>query len=177
MSKSSPIISSDYLIFNQFLNGTKKIVQDTIYHSRKNKRGNCNFLRRKRYEEEAHAHYFSSDKLETSIGDNEVFYVRNYTNKKELYNLRKGKYKPDIMLDLHGLTQYEAKKELGKLMFMCREKHFFCAGIIHGHGKHILKQQTPLWLSNHPDIIAFYRSSKVFGNNTAIIFLIELDNN
>ncbi|CAL4319033.1 endonuclease SmrB [Buchnera aphidicola] len=177
MSKSSSIIFEDNFIFNQFINGTKKIVQDTIYHSRISKQGNCNFLRRKIHEAEAHAHYFSSYSLQTKINDGSGCYVRNDTNKKELYDLKKGKYNPDIFLDLHGLTRYEAKRELGKLIAICREKHFFCAGIIHGHGKHILKQETPLWLSKHPDIIAFYRSSKVFGNGAAIIFLIEIDKN
>lgn len=169
MSKSGPIVAEEHLIFNQFLDGTKKIVQDTIYHSRKSKYGNSNFLKRKIYEAEAHTHYFSSEKLQTGISNNVACYVRNKNNKKELYNLRTGKYSPEIFLDLHGLTQYEAKRELGNLMAICIENHFFCAGIIHGHGKHILKEQTPLWLSKHPDVIAFYRSPTVFGNDATII--------
>jgi len=177
MGKISPIITEEYLFFNQFLNGTKKIVQDTVYHSRKSKYGNSNFLKRKIYEAEAHAHYFSSEKSQIGIGNNVEYYVRNQNYKRELYNLRTKKYNPEIFLDLHGLTQYQAKRELGKLMVICKENRFFCAGIIHGHGKHILKQQTPLWLSKHPDVIAFYRSPKVFGNDATIIFLIETDMN
>jgi len=177
MGKSSPTIAEEYLIFNQFLNGTKKIVQDTIYHSRKSKYGNSHFLKKKNYEAEAHTHYFSSEKSQTGINNNLAYYVRNQHSKKELYNLRTGKYSPEIFLDLHGLTQYQAKRELGKLMVICRANHFFCAGIIHGHGKHILKKQTPLWLSKHPDVIAFYRSPKVFGKDATIIFLIEIDMN
>ena len=44
---------------------------------------------------------------------------------------------------------------------------------MHGHGKHILKQQTPLWLAQHPDVLAFHQP-KEWGGNAAILLLVEL---
>jgi DNA-nicking Smr family endonuclease len=35
----------------------------------------------------------------------------------------------------------------------------FCACVMHGHGN-ILKQQTPLWLAQHPHIMAFHQAPK-----------------
>ncbi len=67
--------------------------------------------------------------------------------------MRRGDYSPELFLDLHGLTQLQAKQELGALIAACRREHIFCACVMHGHGKHILKQQTPLWLAQHPHVI------------------------
>ncbi len=59
-----------------------------------------------------------------------------------------------------GFTQQQAKQELGALIAACRREHVFCACVMHGHGKHILKQQTPLWLAQHPHIMAFHQAPK-----------------
>lgn len=46
---------------------------------------------------------------------------------------------------------------------------------MHGHGKHILKQQIPLWLAQHPNIIAFHQAPKVWGGSSSLLILIETD--
>ena len=61
--------------------------------------------------------------------------------------LRRGDYSPELFLDLHGLTQQQAKQELGALIAACRREHVFCACVMHGTGN-ILKQQTPLCWRN-----------------------------
>lgn len=78
-------------------------------------------------------------------------------------------------VDLHGLTQLQAKQELGALIAACRREHVFCACVMHGHGKHILKQQTPLWLAQHPHVMAFHQAPKEYGGDAALLVLIEVD--
>ncbi len=77
--------------------------------------------------------------------------------------------------DLHGLTQLQAKQELGALIAACRREHVFCACVMHGHGKHILKQQTPLWLAQHPHVMAFHQAPKEYGGDAALLVLIEVE--
>lgn len=48
--------------------------------------------------------------------------------------MRRGDYSPELFLDLHGLTQLQAKQELGALIAACRREHIFCACVMHGHG-------------------------------------------
>ncbi|WP_343192242.1 endonuclease SmrB [Buchnera aphidicola] len=175
MGQNNYITIEDYSILKEYLNGTKKMVQDTLYHSRRSKISNNIRLKRTIYEEEAHVHYFlSHNESYNFMKDEPISYIRNNVSVKFLNNLKIGKYTPEIFLDLHGLTQYEARRALGRLMVICQKESFFCAGIIHGHGKHILKSQTPLWLAKHPDIIAFYRASQVFGNSAGITCLIDI---
>lgn len=54
-------------------------------------------------------------------------------------------------------------------------QHVFCACVMHGHGKHILKQQTPLWLAQHPHVMAFHQAPKEYGGDAALLVLIEVD--
>ncbi|WP_425307082.1 endonuclease SmrB, partial [Escherichia coli] len=68
-----------------------------------------------------------------------------------------------------------AKQELGALIAACRREHVFCACVMHGHGKHILKQQTPLWLAQHPHVMAFHQAPKEYGGDAALLVLIEVE--
>ncbi len=54
------------------------------------------------------------------------------------------------VLDMHGMTQQEAKRELGAMIAYCLKENVHCACVQHGIGKHILKQNVPLWLAQHP---------------------------
>ena len=76
---------------------------------------------------------------------------------------------------IYGLTQLQAKQELGALIAACRREHVFCACVMHGHGKHILKQQTPLWLAQHPHVMAFHQAPKEYGGDAALLVLIEVE--
>lgn len=67
------------------------------------------------------------------------------------------------------------KQELGALIAACRREHVFCACVMHGHGKHILKQQTPLWLAQHPHVMAFHQAPKEYGGDAALLVLIEVE--
>ena len=49
------------------------------------------------------------------------------------------------------------------------------ACVMHGHGKHILKQQTPLWLAQHPHVMAFHQAPKEYGGDAALLVLIEVE--
>lgn len=80
----------------------------------------------------------------------------------------------ELFLDLHGLTQLQAKQEIGALIAAARRENTYCVCIMHGHGKHVLKQQTPLWLAQHPDVIAFHQAPKEWGGTAALLLLIEI---
>ncbi|QCI15790.1 endonuclease SmrB [Buchnera aphidicola] len=163
-------------LFRQYLNDTREIVQDTIFHSPINKKKNTNIVRNRIiFEQDANSHYFTFRNKKNLFKDNPISYIRHKNLNNVLKNLKKGKYNPDIFLDLHGLTQYQAQKALGELIATCQKEKIFCAHVMHGYGKHVLKKQTPFWLSQHPDIIAFHEAPKFFGSDAAIIVIIEIN--
>ncbi|MEI8484525.1 endonuclease SmrB, partial [Escherichia coli] len=93
----------------------------------------------------------------------------------EAKKLRRGENSPELFLDLHRLTQLQAKQELGALIAASRREHVFCACVMHGHGKHILKQQTPLSLAQHPHVMAFHEGPTEYGGDAALLVLIEVE--
>ncbi|CAL4319173.1 endonuclease SmrB [Buchnera aphidicola] len=167
-------IDNSNILFRQWLSGTREIVQDTIFHSRLNKVNKNIRFKRILFEQDIHSNYFSFYKRKDFFKENPVSYIRNKNSINVLKKLKKGQYYPDIFLDLHGLNQYQARKKLGQLIAICHKEKIFCAHIMHGYGKNILKQQIPFWLSQHPDIVAFHQAPRTFGNDAAIIAIIEI---
>ena len=157
MKKKTTLSEEDQALFRQLMAGTRKIKQDTIVHRPQRKKISEVPVKRLIQEQADASHYFSD--------------VSHFEAKK----LRRGDYSPELFLDLHGLTQLQAKQELGALIAACRREHVFCACVMHGHGKHILKQQTPLWLAQHPHVMAFHQAPKEYGGDAALLVLIEVD--
>ncbi len=175
MKKKYSLNKEDLALFREAVPGTKRLKNDTIVHKPEKKPQVISSPKRL-LQEQVDASYYFSDEFQPML-DNEgpVRYVRQDVSHFELKKLRRGDYSPELFLDLHGLTQLEAKKELGALVAACRREHVHCASVMHGHGKHILKQQTPLWLAQHPDVEAFHQAPREFGGNAALLVLVELD--
>lgn len=162
-------------LFRESVTETKKLPQDSINHYIPPK---LNFKRvallQPLQKQVSTSYYFSDEYQPLLKGEGPSRYARNIRNSCELHKLRRGDYLPDLFLDLHGFTQRCAKQELSALIATCKQEHLHCANIIHGHGKHILKQKIPLWLAQHPDVLAFHQAPKAWGGNAAILLLIEL---
>jgi DNA-nicking Smr family endonuclease len=174
--KKKKFILSDeeVVLFKESVRGTKPIRQDTAVHRIKTKIKKPSAQRL--LHDQIDASFYFSDEFQPLLSeDAPVRYTRPDASAYEVKKLRRGDYSPELFLDLHGLTQQQAKQELGALIAACRREHVHCACVMHGHGKHILKKQTPLWLAQHPDIMAFHQASKEFGGDAAILILVELE--
>jgi len=175
MSKKEKLSADDRALFRDLMSGTRKLTQDTIVHRPPRKKVS-EVPQKRLLSEQMDASYYFSDEFQPLLAnEGPVRYVRGDVSHYELKKLRRGDYTPEIFLDLHGLTQQQAKQELGALIAACRREHIFCASVMHGHGKHILKQQTPLWLAQHPWVMAFHQASKLFGGDAALLVLIEVE--
>ncbi|AKH62071.1 MULTISPECIES: endonuclease SmrB [Photorhabdus] len=162
-------------LFKESVAGTKCINQDTVLHPPRRKK-TSHIAPERIQQEQIDASYYFSDEFQPNLDtEGPTRYVREGASHYELKKLRRGDYSPELFLDLHGLTQMQAKQEIGALIAACRREHVYCACVMHGHGKHILKQQTPLWLAQHPDIIAFHQAPKEWGGNASLLILVELD--
>jgi len=167
--------SADEDLFRSLMNDTKKIVQDRVVHSPIRKKVQQVPVKRLLQEQADASHYFSDEFQPLLASEGPTRYVRQDVSHFEVKKLRRGDYSPELFLDLHGLTQLQAKQELGALIAACRREHVFCACVMHGHGKHILKQQTPLWLAQHPHVMAFHQAPKAYGGDAALLVLIEVE--
>ncbi len=175
MNKKKKLTEEEKNLFRGLMTGTRPLVQDTVVHQAARKKATEVPQKRLMSEQADASHYFSDEFQPLLAEDGPVRYVRSDVSHYELKKLRRGDYTPEIFLDLHGLTQLQAKQELGALIAACRREHLFCASVMHGHGKHVLKQQTPLWLAQHPWVMAFHQAPREFGGDAALLVLIEVE--
>ncbi|HEY0211500.1 endonuclease SmrB [Acerihabitans sp.] len=174
MKKRYQLADDERHLFRESIAGTRPLRQDTVKPPKPGRRRIVLSARRLMHEQVDASFYFSDEFQPLLDSEGPARYVRPDASPYEVKKLRRGDYTPELFLDLHGLTQAQAKQELGALIAACRREHVHCACVMHGHGKHILKQQTPLWLAQHPDVLGFHQAPKNFGGDAALLVLIEL---
>jgi len=173
MKKNVPISDDELVLFRDTVRGVRPLRQDTIRPDTKAIKQKRVVFEQARVEEQQN--YFS-DEFEPLIDtEGPTRYVRPDASRYELKKLRRGDYPPDLLLDLHGLDQRQAKLELAALLDACRRQQCKCACVMHGFGKHILKRNVPLWLAQHPFVLAFHQAPKTWGGEAALLVLMELE--
>ena len=161
--------------FQEAIAGTTVLSQDRILHRHQKKKRLTIRTRDLLQEEDNGVYYFSDEFQPLLASEGPTRYARADVFRDEIKKLRRGDYTPDLLLEVHGLTQLQTKRELAALIVSCRREHIHCARIMHGYGRHILKQQIPLWLAQHPDVLAFHQADQKWGGAAALLVLIELE--
>ncbi|MGL4734342.1 MAG: endonuclease SmrB, partial [Enterovibrio sp.] len=125
MKNEKPCLSSELALFHDEMRGVKKFSHDTIVHPRRPKK----IAQQKQAVATIKNHEFHfSDEYEPQLNeDGPVRYARADVSKYVVKSLRRGDHPPEIELDLHGLTQQQAKRELAALIVTCIKKNIDCA--------------------------------------------------
>ncbi|NAW58503.1 MULTISPECIES: endonuclease SmrB [unclassified Vibrio] len=173
MSKKDTDIDDDFALFRDAVQGVKKLRQDTIIQQ-PNRNAKQKQITRFGREASDTEFYFSDEFVPLLSEDGPTRYARDDVSQYEVKRLRRGVYVPDVFLDMHGMTQAEAKRELGAMIAYCVKNEVHCACVQHGIGKHVLKQKTPLWLAQHPDVMAFHQAPLEFGGDGALLILLSI---
>ena len=165
----------DINLFKSSIGNAKQLKQDTVIHKPVKKSQKLIDNQKLQHEKVNNEFYFSDD-YQPLLQEDPIRYIRENADNNELKKLRRGFYPPEFFLDLHGLTQQEAKKEIAALIAACLRENANCACIMYGHGKNILKKQTPMWLAQHPHVMCFHQAPKEFGGNAALLVLFDINN-
>ena len=168
-------------LFQQAIGKVKPLKVDTIHFDKKVSKPKSKYQLKNSLQNtlqnknKAHAQFHFSDEFEPNLNkQGPMKYVRADVDSFEAKNLRRSVYKPDLILDLHGLDQHQAKQEIAALLYACQKEHAQCVCIIHGLGSRVLKNKVPHWLVQHPDVMAFHQAPLEWGGNGALLALIEL---
>lgn len=119
--------------------------------------------------------YFSDGFVPHLSDEGPMRYCREDIEKYELKKLRRGDYYPELVLDLHGLNQSEAKSEILALFKECKKMHVQCCCIVHGIGSGILKSRTPYWIAQYPELLAFHQAPLEWGGQGALLVLLDIE--
>jgi DNA-nicking Smr family endonuclease len=92
---------------------------------------------------------------------------------------RRGLIPSEDELDLHGLTQMEARDQLADFIAHSRDAGRRCVRVVHGKGYRsgargpILKTAVNLWLRRHLDVVAFTSAKAIDGGTGAVYVLLR----
>jgi len=95
-----------------------------------------------------------------------------------LKKLRQGKNPVEQVLDLHGLTVVEARKELQAFLGECEAAGLRHIIIVHGKGfrskgKPVIKPMLNRWLRAVDNVLAFHSAQPKDGGNGAVYVLLK----
>lgn len=116
--------------------------------------------------------------IEMEAGD-EWSYTRPGMPHQTLKRLRRGHWKIQRTLDLHGFTRAEARQELNIFLTSCFRESHRCVRVIHGKGlgskdrEPVLKTRIGNWLIQRADVLAFCQARPEEGGSGAMIILLK----
>jgi DNA-nicking Smr family endonuclease len=116
--------------------------------------------------------------LDVESGD-ELSYRREGVALAELRRLRRGEFAVRDEIDLHGMTQEEARRALGAFLADAELQGRRCVRIIHGKGRGsghrgpVLKSAVNRWLRRHGGVRAFCSARRNDGGTGALYVLLD----
>lgn len=119
---------------------------------------------------------YSHDELETG---EELFFARTGLQSRVVRKLKRGQFRLEGELDLHGLNVAAARQAIESFLRLCQEQDRRCVRIIHGKGlssKHkgpVLKQMVNRWLPQRKEVLAFASTLPSHGGTGAIYVLLR----
>jgi DNA-nicking Smr family endonuclease len=109
----------------------------------------------------------------------ELVVRRAHVQPQVLRKLRRGEFRVQREIDLHGLTVAEAKHALRMFLVTALEQHAHCVRIIHGKGLRsghrgpVLKSAVSAVLRRSGAVLAFVSARPVDGGTGALYVLLE----
>ncbi|WP_290610803.1 endonuclease SmrB [Arsukibacterium sp. UBA3155] len=174
LSPQARLSAEDSDLFRQSVTGARPLLQDKIAPvtraSKKKARPSTTFSQNEQNL------FFFSDGYEGLVSDGgSLSYVQQGDDPRLAGRLKRAEFQPQVVLDLHGLTQLQAKNELAGLLAYCQQQQFNCACVVHGKGLGILARKVPNWLIQHPNVRAFHTAPKSWGKHGALILLLKIN--
>lgn len=106
-------------------------------------------------------------------------YLASGIGRDVLRKLRRGAWRVERELDLHGLTKEGARVEVDQFMQQCIKQRWRCVRIVHGKGLGsrdrvpVLKGRVRLWLARRAEVMAYCEPPEARGGGGAILVLLR----
>ena len=116
--------------------------------------------------------------LQMESGDEWAF-LRPGVSRQTLRRLRRGYWKIQAELDLHGFNRDKARLALVGFLDASGTRGYRCVRVIHGKGygsrnhEPILKTRIGSWLSQRNDVLAFSQARPEDGGSGAVLVLLR----
>ena len=114
-----------------------------------------------------------------ALSGEELAFHRPQVQPMVLRKLRRGEYRVEREIDLHGLTVLEAKQDLRLFLINALEQHVHCVRVVHGKGLRsgprgpVLKATVNAVLRRTGAVLAFVSARQADGGSGAVYVLLS----
>ena len=129
------------------------------------------------------AHAALDESLRGDFGDYEISedetFLRPGIGPDVLRKLKRGTWRVQYEIDLHGMTRVEAHAQLGQFFRECLKRGARCIRIVHGKGlgsknrEPVLKGKVRAWLTRRDEVLAYCEAPAVQGGSGALLVLLK----
>jgi DNA-nicking Smr family endonuclease len=171
----------DAQLFREAVRGVKKLRQDegpTAATGQRRPAPLARFTREDRHAVLKESLSSEGGDPELAAGD-ELVYHRAGVQMTVLRKLRRGQYRVQAEIDLHGMTVVEAKQALRDFLSDALHRQFRCVRIIHGKGLRsghrgpVLKGAVSSVLRRVGAVVAYVSARQVDGGTGAVYVLLD----
>ncbi len=178
MPKTTPDNDNEYSLFRESMSDVKRLRTDKVNHDTPKPRPAPEQTRIDQARVMQEILSYDYDASELQPGD-QLDYSRPGLQKSVLRKLKKGQYRIEIELDLHGQRAEEAAQSLAEFLTAARNERTRCVRIIHGKGHRsdnqgpVLKPLVSRLLSRRDEVLAFCSARPVDGGTGALYVLLR----
>ena len=90
-----------------------------------------------------------------------------------LKKLRRGQWRVEGELDLHGLNRTEAARDVAQFLREAVSQEIRCVRIVHGKGAGVLRETLRALLPVHADVLGFVEAPPNQGGSGAVLVLLK----
>jgi DNA-nicking Smr family endonuclease len=109
----------------------------------------------------------------------ELLFRRDGLSQDHVRKLRRGHWKIQDHLDLHGLTTAEARPLTAAFLANAIRNGVRCVRIVHGKGlrspnkEPVLKKKLAIWLAQRDEVLAYCQAPQMEGGGGAVLVLLR----
>jgi DNA-nicking Smr family endonuclease len=100
-------------------------------------------------------------------------FLRNGYPPKLLRQLRRGDWRVEDELDLHGLNRVQAAQALGDFLDETKARELQCVRIVHGKGAGVLRDALRAALPERAEVLGFVEAPAAQGGSGALLVLLK----
>ena len=178
MSKRDRITEEDRVLFRRATGDVRRIEDDGAHPQRIRRPPRS----RSRAQTEApgSSRELAESEWTSDVGPGDVLsFARGGVRRREIERLRRGRFKVEADLDLHGRIVADAVAALDRFLEDSRRRGWRCVRIIHGKGfgsrtgLPIMKAHVDRWLRARSEVLAFCSATPPDGGTGAVYVLLR----
>jgi DNA-nicking Smr family endonuclease len=177
MSKKPPVDEDDAELFRAAISGVKPLA--ATHHAHKRPAPSARPLQKEADERAVIAELLNDPEPEMLESGDTLIYQGPGLQDGVFRKLRRGQFRMQSELDLHGLNRDGAKLAVARFLAYCQDQSYRSVRIIHGKGNGspnsgpVIKRYLDSWLRKRKDVVAFCSARPVDGGTGAVYVLLR----